>query len=533
MQALQASIRCPIDIRINGIYEGKDPFATQIFGEFKSNSGKILKIPGFYYDQNEWRVRFSADEAGEWTYCIYSDEVALEGDTEGKVIVEGTVAGVAYALKTKGTRFTDSEGKPVFLLGHECNFLFSMVGSPDGHHKLEILVENLKKGGFNQVQVNSYAVDTSWARGRTCPNDYGPPYIEMWNETDDGKILNPKYFEEYDWMVDYLHRNGIYASIYLRVYNKYVEWPDRYTEEDITYWRHFAARYQAYPNVIWSISKEAYYEKDREYLFKMISMVRDMDVYHRVVTIHDGLQYALDPKYADTVDFITLQQHGEWGHACLYWTERTGKPVIVGEAGQEQGPNGILDTMCFRNWSPEHYCANAYTTFFGGGYYQYYSVYMAWDIIEYDYVPTGYRYFRQMKEFFSQYQIQNFKTVPEICPIGGQAHALDDGESTLLIYIEPPMPEYERYLCYNLENVIMHPNDSGRKFKSYKHFGILSGKYYDYVPQQPDNGSSCGYFVKENKTHQEALAASVMLQGSIREPVVVIIEYEKTEDYCI
>lgn len=522
--------RKPIDISVKGNFSGKDPFTAKLVAEFTNAAGEKMIIPGFYYGDNEWRVRFSSTDEGEWKYCIKSSDIVFEGDTEGTVCVSGENEELTHALQVSGTRFVDDEGNAVFLLGYECNFLFSLVGSPEGHHKLEVFVDNLKKGGFNQVQVNSYAVDTSWAQGRSYPNDYGPPYIEMWNKTEDGLVLNPEYFKEYDYMVSYLHANGIYASIYLRVYNKYVEWPARYSPEDITYYQHFAARYQAYPNVVWSISKEAYYETDREYLFKMSSMVREMDAYHRSMTIHDGLQYALDPKYSDTVDFLTLQQHGEWGHCCLYYTERTGKPVIIGESGQEQGPNGVLDTLCFRCWSPEHFCANAYTTFFGGGYFQYYSVYTAWDVIEYDYVPTGYRYFRQMREFLSQYDISKLKTVPEICPIGGAAHALDDGESTILIYIEPSMPEYERYLCYNLENVIMHPCDSGRKFKSYKQFGILSGKYYDYEPQYPDNNSSCGYFVKENVTHAEALRSSVLIQGNIHEPVVVIIEYEKVED---
>ena len=527
----QTRVREPIDLYLKGKTSKKDPYAACLTAEFTDAEGAKMTLPGFYYEGDTWCVRFSATREGVWNYQVTSPDITFESPAEGTVEVTGEEGeGWSHALKTKGTRFVDDEGKPVFLLGYECNFLFSMVGSPDGHRKLQIFVDNLKKGGFNQVQVNSYAVDTSWAPGRSCENDYGPPYIEMWVSTEDGRRLNPEYFKEYDYMVRTLHENGIYASIYLRVYNKYVVWPEKYSADDEIYYRHFAARYQAFPNVVWSISKEAYYETDRKYLYWLIRLVRDTDAYHRAVTVHDGLQYALDPKYSDTVDFLTLQQEGEWSNCCLYYAERTGKPVIIGEAGQEQGPNGILDTPSFRCWSPEQFCANAYTSFFGGGYFQYYYVYTAWDIIEYEHVPIGYRYFRQMRDFLMQYDISKFTPVPEICPIGGSARPLDDGEGHLLIYIEPPMPEYEHYLCYNLENVIMHPCDSGRRFKSYKQFGILSGRYYDYTPKHPDNNSSCGYFVEGNTTHLEALRSSVIIQGNIHEPVVVIIEYDKVED---
>lgn len=517
----------PVDITMQGSYPGKNPFFAQIQGAFTSDTGETMIVPGFYHGDGKWTVRFSAEQDGDWSFEITSDDIVLRGESTGKVIVSGEEAGVPHKLCVSGTRFVDGTGKPVFLLGHECNFLFGLVGSPGGHDKLEIFLENLKKGGFNQIQVNSYAHDTSWANGDTCENDYGPPPIEMWIDTPDGRQLNPQYFEEYDWMVKRLHENGIYANIYLRVYNKYVVWDAKYSQEDIAYYRHFAARYQAYSNVVWCISKEAYYETDREYFYQMITMVKEMDAYKRLVTIHDGLQYALDEKYRDTVDFLTLQQHGEWGNCSLYYVERTGKPVVIGESGQEQGPNGRLDTLCFKCFSPEEFCSNAYETVFGGAYFQYYSVYMAWDVIEYAYVPPGYRYFKQMQEFFSRFKLDQFRAVPELIPIGGSAHCLDDGESTLLIYIMPQ--ENERHLCYNLRYIMMHPNDSGRRFVSYKQFGIYSGKITDYTPAQAENNSSEGYFVENNVTHRETLRQTVMLEGNHREPIVVIITYEKTK----
>ncbi len=514
----------PIDIPVTGQYHAGDPFGASLYGTF-TNGATQLTIPGFYLGNGTWAVRFSAQEEGQWAYTIHSKDIAFSGETAGCITVSCEASGAVYPLQTKGTRFVDSRGQSVFILGHECNFLFALAGSENGPEKLRIFIENLKKGGFNKVQVNSYAVDTSWQRGRTCENDYGPPPISMWLENDGQRLLNPAYFKAYDYMVDQLNRNGIYISIYLRVYNKFVQWPEKYSAEETVYYTHFAARYQAYPNVLWDISKEGYYEHDRRYHYDMISRVRALDGYHRLCTIHDDSLYALDPRYAHTIDYLTIQQHGEFEHSVMYYAQRSGKPVIIGEAGQECGPGGVLDTISFPCWSPDQFCANALETYMCGGYWQYYSVYMAWDIIEYDYLPTGYRFFRQMKDFFEQFDLSQFRAAPELAPMGGSTQCMDNGKDTALFLIEPP--GYERYLCYNFGYIPFHPEDNGMKVLSYQRFGLFSGKTLDYDPSPKIKDPGSNYFDQENKTHMEAVRRSVMLAGSKIEPVVIIVRYKK------
>lgn len=518
--------RMPVDILLSGSYAGDDPFAASLYGEFAQAEGETLRIPGFYKGDGQWAVRFSAADDSEWSYRVISDEITFTSKASGTVQVRGETEGATHALVVKGTRFVNDAGQPVLYLGHECNFLFSMVGSPNGREKLETFVCNLKKGGFNLVQVNSFAVDTSWNKGRTTENDYGPPYIELWDANKQGHKLNASFFDDYDWMVDYLHKNGIYISIYLRVYNKYVDWPAKLSPDEDTYLLHFAARYQAYPNVIWCISKEAYYETDRNYLYRIMSKVRDNDAYHRLCTIQDGLQYALDEQYAHTVDFLVNQQHGEWAHATMYYTLRTQKPVIMGEGGPECGPFGILDSTGFPCWTAEQCVANAYEAVMGGGYYQYYHIYMSWDIIDYDLLPAGYRYFRQMQDFFSQFRMDQMAVVPELCPFGSSAKCMDDGECTLLVYLEPKGTE--PYLDYHFDHLLMHPNDSGRRFLSYRRFGIYTNKTTDYTPTLIESGHCCNYFDDENSAHVETMKSSVILRADPKEPVIYIINYEKT-----
>jgi hypothetical protein len=62
------------------------PFALSVDVDFTSPSGNHYRVPGFYdgdgrggEDGNVWKVRFSADELGRWTYRTTSSESRLHG----------------------------------------------------------------------------------------------------------------------------------------------------------------------------------------------------------------------------------------------------------------------------------------------------------------------------------------------------------------------------------------------------------------------------------------------------------------------
>lgn len=520
----------PVDITLDGVYSGKDPFVPEVTGEFVSDKGEKLVIPGFYRGKGKWSVRFSAEEEGDWTFRIYSDKVKLKGELSGLVEVKGEQPGVNHMLRTKGTRFVDSAGRPVFLLGFECNFLFSMVASPNGHEKLATLVKNIKEGGFNQVQINTYAVDSSWFKGRYSDNDYGPPYIDLWNKTDEGRQLNPAFFDNYDYMIKYLHENGIYAHIYLKVYNKYVELPEKYSDEETTYYYNFVARYQAYSNIIWDISKEGYYEIDKDYFYAISSKVRTWDAYKHLHTIHDDLILSLDKKYSDTVDFLTIQQHGECAFASKYFIERSGKPVVLGESGNEIDASSPLSS---ENMTVEDYCSQAYSAIMSGAYFQYYNLHTSWDVIEYDKIPKGYRYFRQMRDFFSQFEFEKFKNVHELAARGAQGEYLDDGESTLLVFIEPA--KKFPYHAYTRGGIAPLNPAYGRKFISYEAYGIYSGTTTSVEPLTHfTNLNTYELMSDEVKKHLDtgehtALKDNIKLKCLREEPTVFVIKYKKAK----
>jgi hypothetical protein len=65
-----------------------NPFDVKLDVEFCSPGGRHYRVPGFYdgdgrggLDGDVWKVRFSADETGRWTYTTISDNRQLDGKT--------------------------------------------------------------------------------------------------------------------------------------------------------------------------------------------------------------------------------------------------------------------------------------------------------------------------------------------------------------------------------------------------------------------------------------------------------------------
>lgn len=476
---ITAKINLPIDIPVQGTCkEGCDPYSVALYGIFTNENKIERKIPGFYKGNQTWCVRFSGDKEENVTYRIISDSLKDSNLPSGTVKVKGREEGVTKQLFVKEACFVDADGKEVFLMGYECDFLFSLFASPNGSGKTQTLINNLKHGGFNKIVMNVYAYDLEFNPGRTCEDDYGPPYIEMWEEDQNGaRRLKEAFFLNMDRLMDLLYENGMYVELYFKVYNKSVPWPERYSEEERQYITMVTARYQAYPNVFWNFTKEGYFEKDKNYIYHNLCLIRELDAYHHLCTIHDDLEYALNEKYRDTIDYLTLQQQGEMSHACLYYGLRSGKPVVNGEFGNECGEYGVLDTPAWKSYSPEDNARFAFQSVMAGAYVTYYSAYGAWDVIQYDRVPKGFQYFRHLRQYFQKRDFAAYHPAPELCAWSGLClvgnSADENGQKEMIVYVEPK--EERLYLLYWTGEAHLNPK-AGRKILSVTRTGMFSGK---------------------------------------------------------
>ncbi len=409
----------PVDILLEGKSLIENPFFADIRALFEGPGGVTIIIPGFYDGGNEWKVRFSPTIEGKWIYSVLSHDVEFE-NCSGEVICQmnnnPNIHGALKIHPESPYHFQYEDGNSHFVMAYEVNWLWALGYGDPKINKIKEIADIISKYRFNHVLVNVYAYDTMWKKGKSSEKDYGPMDYCPWegnNNNPDHSRLNIEFFRNYDRMMDYLLDKGILAHIYLKVYNKYVSWPEAYSPEDDLYFKYITARYQAYPNVIWDFSKEAYNESDKEYIASRIKLIKEFDGYQRLHTIHDDLKFYGDEKKRNLVDFHTLQQHTDFYYSALYFRSRKRWPIFNAEFAYEHGPNGLNDISNRIGHSPEDVILRAYDVVMAGAYPCYYYTHTAFDVIDYSYTPKGYNYCKILYDFFTSINWWEFEPSPE------------------------------------------------------------------------------------------------------------------------
>ncbi len=409
----------PLDIIVKGVCSKDNPFLAELKGEFTGPEGETIVIPGFYDGDNTWRIRFSPTRVGVWKYDILSDDIAY-GKMNGEIqCIENENKKVHGRLGVNPDyphHFKYEDGISHFMLAYECDWLWALdLGKHQGSETQEF-IDSIKEYGFNNIVMNVYAHDTTWAKGRTCDKDYGPPALYAWkgsNDYPDQSRFNSQFFSNYDRVVTILLNEGITAHILLKVYNKAVKWPEKYSIEDDLYFKYIVARYQAFPNIIWDYSKEAYYEADKDYINSRIEIIKEYDAYKHLITLHDDRVLLDNCNYNKNLDFLTAQQHNDFYYSILYERQKRKWPVFNSEFGYEWGP--LQKPLTWAAQNAEEFVGRAYEVVMAGGYPGYYYDYTAWDIIDFSVIPKGYSYFKILYDFFTSIEWWKLEPHPEVC----------------------------------------------------------------------------------------------------------------------
>ena len=296
----------------------RSPFSAEVTGP----GGVKLAVPGFYDGDGTWKVRVAPTVEGDWTLTTRSPVAALDNRRAAFVCVPHSLPTVHGGLNVdpKHPRhFVFEDGTRFFLSGYECDWLWALDATDPELKVVNRFLDKLAANGFNYILLNAYAQDTTWRKGKTADDDYGPPPLYAWegsNDQPDHSRLNLAYWQHYDRIIDALYRRGMIAHVMIKVYNKMVHWPAQGSPEDDLFFRWLIARYSAYPNVHWDFSKESNNEKDLDYKLGRIRFIRDNDPYHRPITTHTDTQTFNAGSYNDVLDYRSDQTHSKW-HATL------------------------------------------------------------------------------------------------------------------------------------------------------------------------------------------------------------------------
>ncbi|MDX2443765.1 MAG: DUF5060 domain-containing protein [Bacteroidales bacterium] len=293
----------------------KDPFHFEFGAVFTHESDLKLEIPGFYNGNNYWLLRFSPSMEGRWFYKTFSSLEALSDKTATIIVVETSDLeehGPLIISPENVQRFSYADSSNYFLMAFELDWLFALDwDNPDDIPKTKEIISEIKEHGFNQVIMNVYAYDASWGDREKIKPEYNfskptvYPFLGT-NENPDFSELNIDFFKHLDRVMEHLDDQEIVAHLMIYVWNKKVSWPEPSSEADNMYFDYVVKRYQAYPNLVWDISKEAlaYGRDELGYISERIDRLRNLDGHVRLLTVHD---YLYCSKYPEKVDFISIQ----------------------------------------------------------------------------------------------------------------------------------------------------------------------------------------------------------------------------------
>jgi hypothetical protein len=423
------------------------PFDVDFQADFRGPDGTQLRVPGFYNGNRQYVIRFSAPSPGVWTYATVSTLKALSsrhGRVEAAPAGPGR-HGPVQIDRSAPQRFVYADGTRYFPLAFEADWLFALdATNPAAIPKTTSLVNYVTRYGFNQVVMNVFAYDISWKTdARPAPEfDFGRPALFPFggsNDQPEHSTLNVDFFKRLDRVIACLDDRGAVAHLMIYVWNKKVSWPPAGSADDNRYFDYVVKRYQAYPNLIWDISKEAlgYGHNDKDYITGRIERLRRLDAFGHLVTVHD---YTYCDEFPDRVDFISIQT---WA-TDLYRTMREVRekhprqPVFNIEDGSyEAGPYRVFAGDYDR---PEVCLERAYQTVFAGSYPTHYWQCAAWSVVIPD--PSSLSaalqprlaYYRHLADLVAKYRIAELRPATGLCSSG---YCLADDSEKLFLCLVP------------------------------------------------------------------------------------------------
>jgi hypothetical protein len=419
-----------------------NPFDVELAGEFSGPEGAHIRVPGFYDGDGRWIVRFSPDREGAWQLRTVSPLAALDGKTESGILVTPNrhpqIHGALRVDAAHPYHFIYEDGTRYFLLGYEADWLWGADMQDPARKLMRHLIDQMSTRGFNHVMVNIFAHDTNWSKGREHAWDWGPAPVYPWegtNEKPDHSRLNPKFFQIYDGMMTALRDKGIVAHIMLKVYNKQVNWPQKYSRDEERFFRYVTARYQAYSNVVWDFSKEAHNERDFGLQARLIELVRAADSYHHLLTSHDDDMFYWTPETNRLLDFRTDQQHSFWPEMIAFDRAIRKYPVLNSEFGYERGVDKFPTYRTEDDWQVQLH--RAWLVYIAGGYGVYYYHNTAWDVVKPDPEPPGMQRFQLLKDTLAALPYWRMEPHDELA-VGGPCLALP-GEAYAVYVQEGPL----------------------------------------------------------------------------------------------
>jgi hypothetical protein len=294
-----------------------NPFAARLDVDFRSPGGRHYRVPGFYdgdgrggLDGDVWKVRFSADETGSWTYTTISDHRQLNGKT-GQFAVTDIPARAeglwqwgrleAVGTAENGIRYLKFRDGPYWLKAG-CddpeNFLGGGCENFDTLEERKAAVNHLAERGINSLYMMTNNIDGD-------DKDVWPWLGGTAREAKANSVGDVRFdvarLEQWRELFEHMQVKGVVTYLVLEDDNAWQGY------DHARYYREMIARFGYLPGLIFNFNEEYNENYKLPQALEYMRQLADLDPYdhprgiHNVNTPHDAY---ID---APQIDFTSIQ----------------------------------------------------------------------------------------------------------------------------------------------------------------------------------------------------------------------------------
>ena len=257
-----------------------NPFVDVSLGARFALGHRTVDVAGFYDGDGVYRVLFSPDTVGLWTFETTSSVHELNGLTGSFQCIPASSGNRGPVSTANKFHFQYADETPYFPFGTTC-YAYGFVGSPLDKTTLE----ELRRAGFNKVRMCLLPKPLG---------DRKPVGMPFEQSDSNGRSRfdftrpNPAYFRHVEERILDLQVAGIQADLIL--FHPYDAWgfKEMGEEADDRYLRYAVARFSAYRNVWWSIANEYDLIESKKMTDwdRFFRIVAEKDPYGRLRSIH-------------------------------------------------------------------------------------------------------------------------------------------------------------------------------------------------------------------------------------------------------
>ena len=300
---------------------------TELYATF-SKGGNSISVPGFYDGDGIFRVRFSPDEQGTWSYTIESSLSTLSGKegTFSCVPPSGKNHGPLKIVNTHYLQYADDT--PFYGIGTTAYQWTSVK-----QRIQEKTIETLTDAPFNKMRMCVFPKSYKYG------NETKPWAYPFKREGDQNDFSQPNYefFQNFDKRVEQLMEMGIEADVIL--FHPYDRWGYATMGDEMNkkYVRYMVARLSAFRNVWWSLANEWDVPEIKDSIDweEIGTLLQNEDPHQRFRGIHNWYG-SEDHFYDHTRPWIThTSTQTSHFYNAIKWRQQYNKPLLFDEMRYE------------------------------------------------------------------------------------------------------------------------------------------------------------------------------------------------------